>query len=285
MHRITYHQPFDFERSWSVHCRSEEGQCDSSGRFASWNEGRPVIVTLRQSRRPGVIEVELEPEPAQPRVLLNSIRSMLNADLDLEAFYRIARRDALMRKVTGQLRGLKPIRPADLFQMMVIAITEQQISMAAAFRIRERLVHRFGTRVKDLIAFPQPSDFAGCRIDDLKAVGLSGQKAKYVLELAGRIYDGSLDPATWSRLPREDLREILLELPGVGEWTVSYLMVRGLGDADVVPSTDLGVRRIVGKYLGNGEPVSAEEVDRLLADWSPWRGLVVFYLLVLNWGV
>lgn len=55
-----------------------------------------------------------------------------------------------MGPIARRLRGLKPLRPASLFEMALIAITAQQLSLAAAFHIRTRLVERFGTPIEDL---------------------------------------------------------------------------------------------------------------------------------------
>jgi len=65
-----------------------------------------------------------------------------------------------MGPVTATLSGLKPLRPATLFEMAAIAITEQQLSLAAAFHIRARLVKRFGTPLDGLWIFPVPRKIA-----------------------------------------------------------------------------------------------------------------------------
>jgi len=204
---------------------------------------------------------------------------VLNADLELEPFYRKLRRDRTLRPIVNSLIGLKPFRPPDLFQMLVIAISEQQISMTAAYSIRERLLTSFGTAAGKLTAFPRPRDIASLDVDGLRACGLSQRKAEYLLELAHKVSTGEIDIAAWEDIPDDELLGLLQSYRGVGEWTAEYMLVRGLGRTDVVPASDLGVRRVVGHYLADGKDLSPQEVREILAPWTPWRGLTAFYML------
>jgi 3-methyladenine DNA glycosylase/8-oxoguanine DNA glycosylase len=64
--------------------------------------------------------------------------------------------------------------------MLVIAITEQQLSIVAAFHIRSRLIKKFGTPIANLLLFPRPETLASARLTALRACGLSKQKAEYI---------------------------------------------------------------------------------------------------------
>jgi len=204
---------------------------------------------------------------------------VLNADLELEPFYRKLRRDKTLRPIVNSLIGLKPFRPPDLFQMLVIAISEQQISMTAAHSIRERLLASFGTAAGKLTAFPRPRDIASLDEGRLRACGLSQRKAEYLIGLAQKVIAGEIDIASWDDMPDDELIGLLRSYRGVGEWTAEYILVRGLGRTDVVPASDLGVRRVVGHYLADGKELSPQEVREILEPWAPWRGLTAFYLL------
>jgi DNA-3-methyladenine glycosylase II len=163
--------------------------------------------------------------------------------------------------------------------MLVIAVTEQQISMTAAHSIRERLLSSFGTAAGKLTAFPRPQDIASLQVDDLRGIGLSQRKAEYLLELARKVSTGEIDFDSWEDMPDDELVKLLRGHRGVGEWTAEYILVRGLGRTDVVPASDLGVRRVVGHYLAGGKDLSPQDVRELLEPWAPWRGLTAFYLL------
>jgi DNA-3-methyladenine glycosylase II len=278
--RIICAPPYDFWLSWSTFSAFSGRSVSERGAMALWWEGKPVSILLRQTGEdPPTVEIIAEPFPGDARRFQQLMRTMLNADLELEPFYRKARRDKTLRPVVNQLLGLKPVRPPDIFQMMVIALTEQQISMNAARRVRDNLVENYGYNMGRLIAFPRSSDIASLQVDDLRGCGLSSRKAEYLLELARKMESGEMGEQRWEGMTDEELIRLLRAHRGMGEWTAEYIMVRGLGRMDVVPASDLGVRRVVGKYLAGGEDLSAGEVRSLLEPWSPWRGLVCFYLL------
>lgn len=75
------------------------------------------------------------------------------------------------------------------------------------------------------------------------------------------------------------MREAITQLRGFGSWSADYILVRGLGRMDVVPSKDLGIRTVAGKVLGDGHRMSAEEVEQSLEFLEPYRGLAAYYLL------
>lgn len=138
--------------------------------------------------------------PPSPSVEVRAIvKWLVSADLDLRPFYALAGRHSIMDVVVRSLPGLKPLRPATLFEMAVVAITEQQLSLAAAFHIRTRLVRRFGVPLGGLLAFPPPEKLAVASLRDLCACGLSQRKAEYVRDLALRTREGGLDFETLRR--------------------------------------------------------------------------------------
>jgi hypothetical protein len=140
--------------------------------------GHPAIIEICQrSKVPAVIAASAN--ISIPRSQLTELAQRLTAcDLDLRRFYRIAARDPIMGPIAKQLHGFKPLRPPSLFEMAVIAITEQQLSIAAAFHIRSRLVRRFGTPIEDLWVFPTPEVLAEASLHDLALCGLSNRKAE-----------------------------------------------------------------------------------------------------------
>ena len=176
------------------------------------------------------------------------------------------------------LAGLKPMRPASLLEMAVIVITEQQISLAAAGSIRSRLVARYGDLVEGVWVFPDAHRLAGATLEDLRACGYSQRKAEYILEFARQVADGRLDLQALKDLPDEAVRSRLTGLRGWGPWSANYFLVRGLARPDSLPSDDLAIRSVVGKYLGDGTRPSPGQVEQLLAPFAPYRGIAAFYL-------
>lgn len=204
---------------------------------------------------------------------------MLFADLDLLPFYAIAKRHPILGAIVAQLHGVKPVRPPTLFEMAVTAISEQQISLAAAYRIRERFSRRFGDRVGDRWAFPLPATLARAPIRSLTSIGLSRMKAAYVRDLAVQLADKSLDLEALLHMTDADACAYLDGIRGFGRWSAEYMLVRGLARLDCVPTDDLAIRRVVAGQLGENAKLPAGGVMGLLQPFAPYRGLAVFYLL------
>lgn len=246
-------------------------------RAAMYFEGKPAIVEIRQSGR----QIDAVGPASLGEAALREIAARLvNAALDLRPFYALCADHAVLASVAASLHGLKPLRPASLFEMLVIAITEQQLSLAAAFHIRQRLVERFGQRLSGVLIFPPPARLVAAPIAELKACGLSERKAEYIQTLAGEIAAGRLDLAALDMLSDAAAREALARHRGLGEWSIEYFLARGLGRPDSLPATDVGLRRVVGRYLSHGARLSADELKRALAPFTPYRSLAAYYLAV-----
>lgn len=240
--------------------------------------GQPRVLEARQERKNGPLEVMADGVTDKNK-LRRKAEWILNTGLDLRLFYEKAAAHPALKKIIDKLHGLKAMRPASLFQMGVIAVTEQQISMQAARRIRERIVDKFGGSIQGLPVFPKAEDLAKASLEELKERGLSGRKAEYVQGFARAVENGSLDLDALKTKPDDEVRDIITELRGFGRWSADYILVRGLGRMDAVPYGDLGVQRAAGEVLGDGSRMSPEEVKRALEFCRPFRGLAAFYLL------
>jgi DNA-3-methyladenine glycosylase II len=228
-------------------------------------------------------EVEVSSVPATGVDELRKIAEwVLFAELDLKPFYRLAAKDAKLKEMTRKLPGLKPMRPSSLFEMAVIAITEQQISLTAAYHIRSRVIQRFGEPIEKQWIFPEPQALAGASIEDLQSCGLSRNKAGYIHDLASKVADGTLDLDILKTMDDEKARETIMNIRGFGRWSADYILIRGLARPDCVPIDDIGIRRVVGEYLGSGSRPTADEVASRLEPFRPYRGLIAFYLLATH---
>ena len=249
-------------------------------RVATYIDCRSAIIEIRQtSRAPPVIETS-STIPIRQYQLLEMARWLVSAELDLRPFYRIAAPHPIMGPIAKSLRGLKPLRPASLFEMAIIAITEQQLSLAAAFHIRTRLIDRFGTPTEDLWIFPTPDALAEASLCDLRACGLSRRKAEYVRAIAARVAKGELDFDGLKRKTSTEVHAYLIDHRGFGDWSAQYILARGLGRQDCLPSGDTGLRRVVGKYLARGRYLSSKQLEQALSPFTPFRALAAFYLSV-----
>jgi DNA-3-methyladenine glycosylase II len=127
-----------------------------------------------------------------------------------------------MDTVSRELVGLRPIAPPSIFEALVIAITEQQISLDAAIAIRSRLIEKYGDLVRfegrSFYAFPTSKSLATAKPNQMRTVGLSRSKALYISEIARRVENRELDLES---LRKKDDETVVAELTKIrGGWSM-----------------------------------------------------------------
>jgi DNA-3-methyladenine glycosylase II len=176
-----------------------------------------------------------------------------------------------------------PPRAPSLFEALVTSITAQQVNLAFATTIRNRLVKQYGQSLtfngNTFYAFPKPESFAQASLQELRDMQFSWRKAEYVSNLAREVADGTLRLDVFPNLSNAAIIERLMQVRGLGRWTADWLLARGLGRGDVVAAGDLGVRKAVGKFYFGGQTPSIEAVRALATPWGIFQNLAVHYLL------
>jgi len=204
---------------------------------------------------------------------------------DLLGFYRSTESDPVMGKLIRRYYGTRTHHTRNFFEIAVIAILEQQISMNVASTLRKRFVERFGQGPIHcdgyaFYAFPKPQDVAMVSIDDLREIGMSLNKARAIHSLADVLTDGSFQSYFLSpQFPRESI-EKLIALKGIGTWSAQYILTRGLSWPDIVAYADLGLRKAISHYYRGGKMVTIDECQEFFERFSPWKHLAGFYFLM-----
>ncbi|MCY2989361.1 MAG: DNA-3-methyladenine glycosylase, partial [Planctomycetota bacterium] len=159
----------------------------------------------------------------------------------------------------------------DRFAMLVRSIVSQQISTSAARAIRKRLQEFAGP------AGLTATNLAGFTIDELRSVGLSPQKAAYVVDLADKVNDGTVDLRRIGRLSDEQVVEQLTKVKGIGRWTAQMFLIFSLGRPDVFPHDDLGVRTAIRDRYGLAELPDKATSHAIATSWRPYASVASWY--------
>src|ERR671936_1215279 len=170
-------EPYDFELS------TERFRVSAPDLANLWRDGALHRVVRRRAVRIEAARggVRVEPLDAETRSV---VRKLLGAEFDLAAFYDWAEQDSVLGRLAQRLAGFRPPLAPDPFETLVTSITAQQVSLFAAFKIRNRLIAAFGERARDAYAFPTRERLALADPDELVALGFSRRKAEYVIGLA-----------------------------------------------------------------------------------------------------
>jgi AraC family transcriptional regulator, regulatory protein of adaptative response / DNA-3-methyladenine glycosylase II len=202
-------------------------------------------------------------------------RRLLDLDADPEAVVDELSRDPDLCPVVAKAPGQRIPRTVDEAELAVRAVLGQQVSTKAARTHAARLVTAYGRPLNDPAGalthtFPSVEELA-----EIDPVHLAVPKARQrtLSALVAGLADGSvvLDAGSdW-----EGARRQLLALPGVGPWTAEVIAMRGLGDPDAFPASDLGLRLAAEQQ---GLPVGERALVEHSARWRPWRSYAVQHL-------
>jgi 3-methyladenine DNA glycosylase/8-oxoguanine DNA glycosylase len=218
--------------------------------------------------------------PAVSAVLRQTLRQILGLDVAPAPLSRLVEGQPGLAQTAMALRGMRPPRFAGLFEAFASVVPFQQLSLDAGVAIVGRLVERFGERIEHdghrFYAFPDARVVARARLHTLRACGLSLRKAETLRHIARAIHSGSVTEEKLSHMTSVEALRFLTELNGVGPWTASLVLLRGMGRLDVFPPGDVGVARGLSSLT---RPAPGPSLDRLIQRFGENRGYLYFYSL------
>jgi DNA-3-methyladenine glycosylase II len=184
---------------------------------------------------------------------------------DSEA-HRALREDPALGALVAD-HGELALTPAeDTFRRLVVSIVNQQLSVESAAAIRERLAARFDITPAAMLAADEES---------LRETGLSGQKVRYVRNVAAAYREREY-PDALADLDDDAVIDELTDITGVGTWTAKMYLVFCLGRPDVFPVEDLGIRH--GMQSVFGTDTTRAEMETIAERWQPYRSYAALHL-------
>ena len=159
------------------------------------------------------------------------------------------------------------------FEALLRSIVYQQLSGRAADTILGRLLALFGDD------FPGPEQIIAMDFNAIRQCGMSQAKTRAVKDLAQKQAHGQLPaPGAAADLSDAELIEAYTQVRGIGPWTVEMLLIFNLGRADILPVTDLGIRRGFMIASGDAEMPSPKQLAAHGEKWRPYRSIASWYL-------
>ncbi len=239
----------------------------------------PVIARVAQTRAESLtVTIDGDADDHAPTLAL--VRRMLGVDRDLTRFNLAAATIPWLSPLAVRMHGVKPPRYASLWEAFVNVIAFQQLSLHAASAIVRRLVESFGPALDSggvpLHMFPGPGDFLATDDRGLRAIGLSASKRATLRRAGEALVGGTLDLARLEECPSPAAAVLLQEIKGIGPWTATVILLRGLGRLDVFPMNDTSVARNLALVAGPG-PL---DIDRAVDALRPQQGMLYYHLLL-----
>ncbi|TMC39037.1 MAG: DNA-3-methyladenine glycosylase 2 family protein, partial [Chloroflexi bacterium] len=276
--RLAYRPPLDWPAlsAW-LRTRALPGVAEVNGRV--------YRRTLRLPRGAGVVALEPVDTHIQCTLRLESMadltsavrqcRRLLDLDADPLSVVEVLSKDRRLSSIVKKRPGLRAPGAVDGTELAIQAVLGQQVSLAAARTLSSRLVTAHGDVIK--IAdptlthlFPHAASIADA---DLARLGVPATRRATLRAVARAVADGTLalDPGA----DRTETYQQLVRLPGIGEWTAGYIVMRALGDPDTFLPSDLGIKKAVAR-LGIGS--NARAISDHAAAWRPWRSYATHQL-------
>ncbi|MEU8248283.1 DNA-3-methyladenine glycosylase 2 family protein [Nonomuraea sp. NPDC048916] len=223
--------------------------------------------TITLTPKPGHLALDVEVDDIRQLArIVARCRRLLDLDADPHAIAAALGQTSLAPLVEAR-PGLRVPGTFDGFELAVRAVVGQQISVAGARTLLGRIVARTGRDTGSPTfthLFPTPAELAEA---DLQGLGLTNRRIATLKELASRTGDGRID-LDGGQDPAEAVTE-LLQVPGIGPWTASYIALRALRDPDAWPVGDLVLTKRLA-CLG----IPDDHIER----WRPWRAYAALHL-------
>jgi len=239
----------------------------------------PVVARVTQVSPEG-LTVTLDGDPREHKRALALVKRMLGIERDVAPFGRAAEGIPWLGPLAQRMRGVRPPRYPTLWETSVNAIVFQQLSLLAASAIVRRLIVGLGRSVDSdgvaLYTFPSAESFLGAEDEVLRAAGLSVGKLSTLRRVAEALEAGTLNEAMLEERASPDAAALLRGIKGIGPWTATVILLRGLGRLDVFPMNDSSVARNLAMVSGS-DRIDIRDTLRAL---NPQQGMLYYHLLL-----
>ena len=266
---MSYRPPYDWGAILDFFQRHAisgiESVSDGCYRRTLYLQGHYGEIIVRKHPRKHALELELDlPEPSQYMRVVARVRRMFDLDANPEDIEASMREIPWLHKLYAKSPGVRSPSHWSPFESAVRGVVGQQVSVAAARGVCGKLVQacHAASAIADEapLVFPEPQQLLQLP-DSLLPMPNS---RKSTLRAVCQFF--SVPP----NLHTLDPRSALLELRGIGPWTISMLGMRGLGDPDVFPPGDLGLLK-AARARGGDEQLEQRQLVAQMQACKPWR--------------
>ncbi|MEO5671705.1 MAG: AlkA N-terminal domain-containing protein [Ramlibacter sp.] len=232
-----------------------------------WHRGW-LVGEFDGSKNQVVLRVSDSLQPALP-VVIHRLRAALDLDADPHAI------NAVLHGSFPQGDGLRVPGAMSGYELAVRAVLGQQITVAAARTLAQRMIDRFGEPIETpwpgmTRLFPEPTVLARTSGDALGQLGIVKQRQAAIVAIAQAVSEKRLQLHGGADV--QATMAALRELPGIGDWTAQYIAMRALRWPDAFPAGDVALHKALGVQGGSSPARAAEAASQ---DWKPWRSYAV----------
>lgn len=181
--------------------------------------------------------------------------------------------DPVLRPLIKKIKLTALSDKKDVFASLIRSIISQQLSVKAAETIYGRFMKLFSRKG------PTPKTLLKKTVEELRVVGLSKQKANYVLNVAQTALNDKWQKKDWDSMSDEEVSQYLCEIKGVGPWTAQMILLFCLHRPDVFPIKDLVVYQVIVELYGLNpkHKTLMKQIEKISEEWRPYRSYASRY--------
>jgi len=192
--------------------------------------------------------------------------------MNIKSALKILNKDSKMQRLIKAYNPPDFEQKNDYFQSLMRSIVFQQLSGKVANIIHQRLINL----VPDNEIIPRK--ILMVTNDNMRQAGLSLQKINYIKNLANYFDANSFDSSKVEKMSNEEISKELIQIKGIGQWTIDMFLMFTLNRPDIMPYSDLGIQKGI-KILFNLNNLPTKDEMRILSiKWKPYRTVACWYL-------
>src|SRR6266516_2667265 len=201
---------------------------------------------------------------------------------DLRPFYRISREDSYFEPIMDHLYGYHQVKFLTPFENACWAVLTQRNPMKIAQKTKQALIEKYGNHLEVnenvYSAFPEPIQIAVADYGEILKMIRNDRRTEYLIATARAFSE--VNEEFLKTAPDKEIEAWLRNIKGIGQWSATFIMVRGLGRMEYIPLTETRLLEAASKVYGHGEELGREELKRLAERYGPWQGYWAHYLRV-----
>lgn len=292
---LTPTPPFDFSKSLQFlgifgPTKNEQTVSTHSLTKAISIDGQTVVFQLTSigtTEKPGLEYTLFSAKPfsqAMENAVVERITFFLSLKDDLQPFYHLGREDPDFAPIIEHLYGYHQVKFLTPFENACWAVLTQRNPMKIAQQTKQALVEKYGSSLEVsgsvYWAFPEPMQIAVVDESELLKMIRNDRRTEYLVAVARAFSEADED--FLKTASDEEVEAWLRNIKGIGDWSATFIMVRGLGRMERVPLTEARLFEAASKVYGHGEELNRDDLKRLADKYGLWQGYWAHYIRVTS---
>ena len=210
--------------------------------------------------------------------LIDRIKFFLSLEDDLKPFYLHGIQDKMFKPVLKKLYGLHQVKFLTPFESACWAVLSQRISMKVAHNMKERLIQSVGDKISidyvDYWTFPSADQIKNLGVENLTLILKNHRKSEYLMNVSEAFT--MVEEDFLRNAPLNEVKNWLLDIKGIGEWSAHLELIRGLGRMDEVSRNDRILTKCAKQIYGS--EVTENDLNEIMEGYGDYKGYWTYYI-------